>query len=162
MLIRPENLDLKKIFPKGLDEVQIQPNGIDLTVLQIESFRSSGVIGFTDRVKPETEVIYNPCCETARGYELKPTESAYLIRYAEYVRIPNDLIALVYPRSSLMRMGATIYTAVWDSGYEGRGVGLLKVFNPITIKYRARVAQMIFLECNRGRTYNGEYKYETE
>ena len=54
----------------------------------------------------------------------------YQIVFNEIVDLPNDLMALGRPRSSLCRMGATVSTAVWDAGYVGRSTALLIIENP--------------------------------
>lgn len=86
---------------------------------------------------------------------------AYIVRYREYVKIPDDCIALAIPRSSLLRMGATLYTAVWDPGYKGRGYGLLAVFNNrgIVLEKGAQIAQLVYIKMT-GRTsftYRGTF-----
>ena len=55
-----------------------------------------------------------------RGWSLPP--GGYLVRYNEYVKIPKNTLGLVFPRSSLMRIGGMINTAVWDAGYAGQAV----------------------------------------
>ena len=45
------------------------------------------------------------------------TPGPYQIVYNEIVDLPNDLMALGRPRSSLCRCGVTIHTAIWDAGY---------------------------------------------
>ena len=135
---------------------QIQVNGVDLTLDTVYTWKSEGLLEDGRslpeyiEIKPDGRQIYN----------LRP--GAYLIRYSEVISIPKDAIGIVLPRSSLMRMGATICSAVWDSGYIGRGVGLLIVFNPfgIRIKKYARIAQIIFIKAEAAGVYEGEYKGE--
>jgi dUTP pyrophosphatase len=63
-----------------------------------------------------------------------------------------------------MRMGATVISALWDPGYEGRGEGLLIVENPhgIVLEKNARVVQLIFirLESKPTSKYRGAYMLE--
>lgn len=133
---------------------QLQPNGIDLKVSEIYSFKESGTLMKHERVIPKYKKLNSTVWFLRNG--------AYLIRYNEYIRVPPNAIAIVLPRSSLLRMGATIYTALWDSGYEGRGIGLLHVFNPHGIKLEkgARVAQIIFISARSTGTYTGIWKGE--
>ena len=72
--------------------------------------------------------------------ELRP--GPYQIVFNETVDLPNNLMALGRPRSSLCRIGATLGTAVWDAGYRGRSTALLIVENPagMRIERAARVA----------------------
>ncbi|MHA1860698.1 MAG: dCTP deaminase domain-containing protein, partial [Candidatus Ranarchaeia archaeon] len=79
------------------------------------------------------------------------------------VTIPQNAIGLVFPRSTLMRIGAMLYTAVWDPGYSGQGLGLFHVFNPhgINVSENARIAQLIFLTAEEGAAhYRGIYQNE--
>ena len=138
------------------DESQIQPNGVDLSVGEVYEFKSGGLLG-KKRELPEYRLI-----EPGNNgiYMLSP--GPYLVRYKEVVRIPSNAIGLVFPRSSLQRIGATIYTSVWDSGYEGRGVGLMVVFNPngIRLERGAKICQIIFIDAKSSSLYSGVYKYE--
>jgi len=143
-------------FVEVKDRKQIQPNGVDLTVDEIYAFRGIGLLS-EDKTLP----LYEKLEPNEEGFfVLEP--GAYLVRYSEVVKIPSNAIGLVFPRSSLQRMGATIHTSVWDSGYEGRGIGLLVVFNPKGIKIRrgARICQIIYLEARASGKYSGGYQFE--
>jgi len=133
---------------------QIQPAGIDLTVGEIFIFKSAGILTRKTRELPALEKL--------KGEKWHLTPGAYLVRYAEKVEVPHNAIGIVLPRSSLLRMGATIFSAVWDPGYVGRGVGLLTVFNPrgITLEKGARVAQMIFIDARAKGRYRGLFLRE--
>jgi len=139
----------------GVLEDAIDCAGLKLHLDKVFRFRSSGAITKDGKTLPEVE-------------EVKPRDSvfylepgAYRIRYAEVVKIPSNCIALAIPRSTLLRMGATIYTAVWDPGYEGCGEGLLTVFNPhgVSIERGAQVAQLVFIRMDRAtsKLYRGTY-----
>ena len=73
-------------------------------------------------------------------------------------------MALGRPRSTLGRIGATIHTAVWDAGYEGRSTSLLAVLNPAGIRLQkdARVMQLVFMTiASPGSVgYSGIYQGE--
>jgi len=89
---------------------------------------------------------------------------AYKLIFNETVSIPADAAALARSRSSLLRMGASVQTALWDPGYVGRSEALLAVHNPhgLTMHRDARVAQLVFirLENPSGETYQGQYQHE--
>jgi len=135
-------------------QIRVQPNGVDLTVSEIYAFGSEGKLYEEQREMPRYEKL--------EGIEWLLTSGVYLVRYGEWIKIPPNAIGLVLPRSSLLRMGATIYTAVWDSGYEGRGIGLLHVMNPhgIKLKKGARIAQIIFISARSEKLYEGIWKGE--
>ena len=87
----------------------------------------------------------------------------YIITYNEVVHLPKNVMALGRPRSSLLRCGVTVGTAVWDAGYEGRSQSLLVVYNPrgVCLQRNARITQLVFFELT-GETegYNGVYQGE--
>lgn len=138
---------------------QIQPSGFDLTLMSVEAICAPGTLGKSGkRTLPALR-------------EVKPIDShlelrqgSYIVRYNEHVSLPPDVAALVLPRSSLMRMGVTLHTAVWDPGYRGRGVGLLAVHNAhgVRIEIGSRIAQMIFMKISKkpARKYKGAYQDE--
>ncbi|MHA1686023.1 MAG: deoxyuridine 5'-triphosphate nucleotidohydrolase [Candidatus Heimdallarchaeaceae archaeon] len=137
---------------------QMQIAGFDLTVKEIYSFKSVGKIDFdnTKRVLPE----YNLVPLENDRWQLSP--GGYLVRYNEIIKVPDFAVGLLLPRSSLMRCGATIHSALWDPGYIGKGVGLLIVTTPIIIYRNARIAQIIFIktETQLEKTYTGQYQNE--
>jgi len=139
------------------EEIQDQPAGTDLTVARIERLTGRGRIDFDNSKR-----------EIAQGKEVQAGKldggEAYRVTYNEKISVPPDAIGLVFPRSSVMRNGCHLVTAVWDPGYEGRGQGLLQVLNPagVVLEENARVAQMIFLEMAQEveEGYSGEYQGE--
>ncbi|OYR79350.1 deoxyuridine 5'-triphosphate nucleotidohydrolase, partial [Halorubrum distributum] len=85
---------------------------------------------------------------------------SYVVRYGERVRIPEERIGFVLPRSTLLRNACTLDTAVWDAGYEGVGEGRLDVGHPIEIEPGARIAQLVLAEADHEGTYDGAYQRE--
>lgn len=140
---------------------QIQPNGVDLTLREISRHVGAGTIGVdnADRVLPELE----PVPFDDEGWAtLEP--GVYHILYNEIVDIPESLMALGRPRSSLNRCGVTIHTAVWDAGYNGRSTSMLAVTNPAGFRVQrdARVMQLVFFGMAEATTegYRGRYQGE--
>jgi dUTP pyrophosphatase len=142
-------------------EDQLQPNGFDLTVAEVAQFDGSGAIGCSNgsRSLPETR----PLRFDSSGWLDLPA-GPYQIVFNEIVDLPNDLMALGRPRSSLCRMGATVSTAVWDAGYVGRSTALLIIENPagMRIEQNARLLQLVFVTLNAptARGYDGAYQGE--
>lgn len=143
---------------------QIQPNGIDVTVRSVASFPSEpgrGSIGAsdTDRVLPKpTELGFEH-----DGWLVLP-DGHYLVTFNEVVNLPLWLMALGRPRSSLLRMGVSLHTAVWDAGYSGRSQALMVVHNPVGFRVQrdARIAQLVFfpLSAPDQQGYAGRYQRE--
>ena len=145
-------------------DIQITPNGFDLTVNSVFKFISSGALDFSnkERVVPSTKEIL-PKKKTAKDkfgwWNFK--KGAYKIRSNEVLNLPNDLIAIAYPRSSLLRMGAFTQTAVWDAGFKGRSEFILVVENPqgLRLKQNARIIQLIFIRTKETASgYKGIYQ----
>jgi dUTP pyrophosphatase len=139
-------------------EAQLQPNGIDLTLEQVWGFTNDGALGgpAPGRRLPEREQL-NP--STDGWYRLPP--GAYVVSIHEWMRIPTNVMALARPRSSLLRMGAQLHTAVWDAGYVGRPEALLVVHNPFGIELAGDIAicQIVFFTLTeRVEGYRGAYQ----
>ena len=146
---------------------QLQPNGYDLSVGEVARFvlrqaqdeRASGQLGASDadRALSDTE----PMSFDAEGW-LSLELGAYLITFNEVVNLPPDLMALGRPRSSLLRSGVALHTAVWDAGYRGRSQSLLTVHHPagFRLQRNARLAQLVFfrLATSPEQGYQGRYQ----
>jgi len=148
--------EIAKIL-QNLKNHQIQPCGIDLTIDNVTKLKEVGEITQHEVKLPTYEDI--PLLEDNKWY-LEP--GPYIIRYEQIIKIPENAAGIVLPRSSLLRMGANIFTALWDPGYEGRGISLLYVFNKhgIRIEKGARVAQLILIDARSSGKYSGRYQKE--
>jgi len=152
-----EDIRLSGLLPP--DRGQYQPNGVDLSLDTVWSVSGPGTLGRSnaDRLLPERE----PLRFDDDGWLHLP-QGGYGVRYAEYVQVPTDCGGLCFPRSSLLRMGAYIPTAVWDAGYNGRGEGWLEVRNPYGLRLQqgARVVQLVIfrLTAPASAGYAGAYQ----
>jgi dUTP pyrophosphatase len=143
----------------NLDQ-QLQPNGIDLTLRDVAMLQSAGRITVANDRRVISDLA--PLVFDGTGaIDLVP--GIYLITYNEIVNLPVDVMALARPRSSLLRCGVNIGTAVWDAGYCGRSQSSLMVYNPLGVRLEqnARVVQMVFFRLT-GTTegYQGSYQGE--
>ena len=152
---------------QGLVESMIDPKtqtqmcGMELTVQKIERFTSSGAVAFenSERKLPDTESL-----EFDQSGWIDLPAGAYLVTFNEIVSIPEDVAALARARSTLLRCGASLQTALWDPGYRGRSQSLLVVHNPsgLRLKRNARLMQLVFmrLEDKAEKLYEGRYQGE--
>lgn len=142
-------------------ETQTQMCGMELTLQKIERFTAAGAVAFDNRERmlPETEQIN---FDESGWADLE--SGAYLVTFNEIVTIPRDMAALARPRSTLLRSGASLETALWDPGYRGRSQSLLVVHNPhgLRLKKNARLMQLVFLSLSKDaeRVYAGKYQGE--
>jgi dUTP pyrophosphatase len=141
-------------------EEQLQPNGFDLTLREIALFQSSGKIATSDSQRLVSDLA--PLVFDGLGF-IYLAPGVYSITYNEIVHLPRNIMALATPRSSLLRCGVTVNTAVWDAGYSGRSQSLMVVYNPqgFRLQRNARIVQLIFLRLT-GETegYQGTYQEE--
>ena len=144
---------------EGVAEEALQPNGIDLSLERIARLTAPGALGLDAREPAGREEL---APDPGGWWTLSP--GVYVIGYAERVNLPNDVMALGRPRSSLLRSGVTVYTAVWDAGYSGRGEGSLHVANEHgwRVQKGARVVQLVFFRLARpaAEGYRGRYQGE--
>lgn len=160
--------DIKKLLEQeppliegfvALDE-QLQPNGVDLSLREIALFQSPGKIATSNSQRVVSELT--PLVFDGLGF-IYLAPGIYNITYNEIVHLPQDIMALATPRSSLLRCGVTVNTAVWDAGYSGRSQSLLVVYNPqgFQLQRNARIVQLVFFRlANQTQGYQGIYQQE--
>jgi len=115
-------------FKPNLDQFQVQAHAIDMrlgyTFLLPKSWH------LTDRGREALRIDhfdknrqdYFDVIELEQGqyFELLPNEYV-LASTLESIKVPNDLMAILYPRSSTNRKGLSVdLTGIIDSGYEGQ------------------------------------------
>jgi dUTP pyrophosphatase len=140
---------------------QLQPNGFDLTLKTISLYSTPGYLGRLSHQR-----VVSSLTELSGGGEglLNIGPGSYLVTFNEVVNLPNNIMALGRPRSTLLRSGVTVHTAVWDAGYSGRSEAMLTVANPqgFRLELGARILQLVFLPLANPVTegYQGAYQGE--
>jgi dCTP deaminase len=132
VLTRAEILDYVKdgkvTFSPALDTFQLQAHSIDLrlgfTFLVPKSWhltksgREALHMDYFAKDRPEYFDIVE--LEQGQFFDLLPGEHI-LVSSLESIKIPDDLMAVMYPRSSTNRKGISVdLTGIIDSGYEGQ------------------------------------------
>ena len=138
-------------------EVQLQPNGFDMTLKEISRFASAGQI--PPGAAPAALPRFDPQTFGPDDYVHLPLGS-YVLTLNEVVNLPGHIMALARPRSSLLRCGVGLHTAVWDAGYHGRSQALLTVYNPsgFRVARDARILQMMFMYLAKPLPVEGAYR----
>lgn len=142
-------------------DIQVQPNGIELTLQRVEFHEGPGFIAFdnSERKLPMTKSL-----DFDKDGWLHLPKGSYKIIFNEIVNIPKNIAAIAKPRSSLLRCGVTVETAVWDAGYSGRSESLIVVYNEkgFNVKKDARVLQLLFFRLGEQvrKGYSGVYQNE--
>lgn len=141
---------------------QLQQNGIELTLKDVYAFPHDdvGAIAFDNS---QRHVVKGTMLEFDKFGWIKLKKGAYRIIFNEIVNIPRNVFALARVRSSLLRNGVSIETALWDSGYSGRSESLLVVHtSACLIERNARVIQLVFFWQSKAveAEYTGRYTGE--
>lgn len=115
-------------FKPPLDQFQLQEHAVDLrlgyTFLIPKSWHLTpagrealAVINFDKQNRDFFEVVE---LEEGQYFELLPHEYI-LVSTLESIKVPDDLMAVLYPRSSTNRRGLSLdLTGIIDSGYQGQ------------------------------------------
>jgi dUTP pyrophosphatase len=153
-----------------LDDKQIQPNGVDLTIDKILEYRGSAFMGDGEYSKPtRSEAPTVPVSELGGSsdvifdsdevYQLPP--GGYVVVYdEEIIEIPDAHVGFVWPRSRFLRCSSHLTSAVWDTGYSGRGEGGLITTQPMFVEPEMRIGQMTFARADNFESYDGTHQGE--
>jgi len=145
-------INKEKLISNYIDaRIQVQPAGFDLTLncIYTVSEYSTGKLGFLDKELP-MRTRFTPPFELEKG-------ETYILECNEVVKIPSNVTAFGYSRSSLARMGVTLQSPVVDPGYNGSLEFLVKVNVPVHLEVNARFAQLIFHKHAKTWSYRGSY-----
>lgn len=134
---------------------QVTPQGFDFTVQDVREFDEGGRIDFDNSERK----IPGATSVEKEDEEWHLDQGVYKIVPNEKVNIPEDMFALAFLRSSMLRMGCDIVNGVWDAGFSGKGVFTLQVMNPhgVVIEQDARVNQIVFFDMEETEKYSGVY-----
>lgn len=148
------------IFPQAclLDtSEQVQPNGVDLRsdeIIQVEGrayLPRDGKMDFSE-LRGRKQTLKEGVWHLRAGYH-------YLVNFQEYISVPEGYCATILPRSSMLRVGSFLTSALYDTGFEGVLGCSLRPINPISIQWGARLAQVIFMKADfSGHRYTGRYQ----
>ena len=162
---------LKKMYPNR-DEKDYQPSGLDLRlgkVFYLDSGEEDALNGLIDGQKylPEhkpMKPILLKCKKDdyVAGWFLAP-QTPYICQVKGQIEIGENNAQFYLPRSSLLRAGVNVYTALGDLGYNGH-LSFLVINHgdrPFFIGEGERFAQLIDFEVKGGtESYDGDYQEE--
>ena len=122
----------------------------------------SGHIGIGSGSRDTSGIHLLASVETTPGAAFSfSTGQYYLVTTMEEVALDFDMVALVYPRSSLFRSGVMLATSVTAPGYEGKLTFGLYVAGPVPFiaELGSRFAHIIFLELDQpANEYRGQWQ----
>ena len=154
---------LKKMYP-GRNEKDYQPSGLDLrlgNVFFLDGERDTPYgIYSGKKVLPEHVEARLTKTNGVEGWKLLP-EQAYICQVQEQIKIGEHNAQFYLPRSTLLRAGVNVYTALGDLGYNGH-LSFLVINHgprPFFIEKGERFAQLVDFEVRGGsESYDGDYQ----
>jgi len=139
-----------------LDAEMMQPNAVDLRAGRVFR-RMAGTFTLDGDHKghlPETEILPDE-----KGFFNLKT-GYYEVEFLQRVAMGMDEAGWVVVRSSLMRNGIKVYSALYDSGYVGKMVAGLEVPDGVVFRFPKgeRIAQFVVCAAQSLKGYNGSYQ----
>ena len=136
---------------------QKQPAGYDVTVSSIHAYpKNKYTLGIAKGESSKLEEV--PLIDG--HYDLEA--GAYFVELNEITTIPSDAIGLLLPRSTLLRNGLDVRTALFDPGYSGQPKVMLVCHRPSRVQRFARIGQLVIIksDANFSSQYSGQYQGE--
>ena len=134
--------------------------GFDLRVAEFFKISGHGFLGIDERETCKTELIVKYDPKKPSKITIKP-DDFYLIKTIEKVNVPENLVGIIKPRTTMQRMGLFIRESQIAPGYEGELTVALKNLGDATvdIELGARVIHVMFAKVD-GKTnlYRGQWK----
>ena len=162
---------LKKMYPNR-DDKDYQPSGMDLRLGKVFALtQEEDFYGLVDEKKflPEHQYIKPALLKCGKddyvaGWFLEP-QTPYICQVRGQIKVGENNAQFYLPRSSLLRAGVNVYTALGDLGYNGH-LSFLVINHskkPFFIGEGERFAQLIDFEVKGGsESYDGDYQEEEE
>jgi deoxycytidine triphosphate deaminase len=142
--------------------------GFDLRVGELFEITGQGFLGVTERETPDMTSMakYEEGLSTTLGVNktvevaLKP-QTYYIIKTVESVNMPEDLLAIMTPRSTLFRSGVYVFGGQVPPGYCGElNMGMYNFRQEeFRLEMGARVVHIMFSEVRgKGNMYRGQWQ----
>lgn len=160
---------LKKTYPDR-DDNDYQPSGLDLRLGKVFSLKEEegevyGILNGQKLIPDHEEVPLTQfhdveCGIDIFGWALAPG-IPYICQVQEQIKIGDNNAQLYLPRSTLLRAGINVYTALGDLGYNGH-LSFLVINHSNSfffIEKGERFAQLVDFEVRGGsESYDGDYQ----
>lgn len=117
------------------------------------------IVEVSETDEPESQIAQNRIDKI--GFEVPHyvlLQGPYVVRYNEKIRVPDKCVGFVLPRSRLIRNNNYLSTAVWDSGYEGRGEGGLHINCMTFLEKGMRLGQFVLARASVMEQYDGSHQ----
>lgn len=150
----------KKLIENLSDRELTNPEGagFDLRVGEIHSIEGLGFLGVEERATPKSKLLAKVGQD--EKFVLKPGDFI-LIKTIEKVNLPDDILMLTFPRSTLYRSGVLFLASQTAPGYSGELVCALKNLSngSFELELGSRILHVVFFEIKgKGISYRGQWQ----
>ncbi|TSC56540.1 MAG: hypothetical protein Greene071421_155 [Parcubacteria group bacterium Greene0714_21] len=158
----------EKGLVQGLSERELtnpEGAGFDLRIGELYEVSGQGFLGIEQRETPEMKLIEkyeaSTSADEAEKIVLLKPHTYYVMKTVEEVNMPENLLAIMTPRSTLFRSGVYVFGGQVPPGYKG---GLsMGIYNYRDTDFRlemgARVVHIMFFEVKgEGNLYRGQWQ----
>ncbi|HEX9722558.1 MAG TPA: hypothetical protein VGA53_04830 [Candidatus Paceibacterota bacterium] len=134
--------------------------GFDLRVGELYEISGQGFLGITERETPEMTSVAKYEEGQTLQVTLKPN-TYYIVKTVERVNMPESLLAIMTPRSTLFRSGLYVFGGQVPPGYAGElNMGIYNFRQEdFRLEMGARVVHIMFFEVKgKGNMYRGQWQ----
>jgi len=134
--------------------------GFDLRIGELYQLKGQGFLGIEERKTPKIKLVAKYDKKKPNKIFLKP-ETYYLMQTIEKLNLPENLLALFTPRSTLYRSGVYIFGGQTAPGYKGElTTGIYNFRNrKFELEMGARVLHLMFFEVKgKSSLYRGQWQ----
>jgi deoxycytidine triphosphate deaminase len=134
--------------------------GFDLRIGELYEVGGQGFLGVEERETPDMNPIAVYKESETQEVSLKPNVY-YILKTIESVRMPENLLAVMTPRSTLFRSGVFVFGGQVPPGYEGElNMGIYNFRQEeFRLEMGARVVHIMFSEVKgEGNLYRGQWQ----
>jgi deoxycytidine triphosphate deaminase len=134
--------------------------GFDLRIGELYEISGKGFLGVEERETPDMTPLASYKEGESEIIKLQP-RTYYLLKTVEGVNMPEDLLAVMTPRSTLFRSGVYIFGGQVPPGYRG---GLsMGIYNfrdtEFDLEMGSRVVHIMFFQVQgKGNMYRGQWQ----
>ena len=153
----------KQNLVEGLSERELkEPEGagFDLRIGELYEISGQGFLGEIERETPDMKLIDSYVQGETKKLVLKPN-TYYLLKTIESVNMPDDLLAIMTPRSTLFRSGVYVFGGQVPPGYKGGlSMGIYNFRNEdFQLELGSRVVHIMFFQVQgKGNVYRGQWQ----
>jgi len=134
--------------------------GFDIRIGELYELEGRGFLGIEERETPKIKLIAKFGKKTSKKVSLQP-KTYYLMKTIEKLNLPENLLALFTPRSTLYRSGVYIFGGQTAPGYQGELTTGIYNFRDedFELEMGSRVLHLMFFEV-KGKTnlYRGQWQ----